>query len=407
MKKTKNITSDNCLDTSSECVTMAVELPYLGLCVGDSLTQFAVEVVEKLQDIAGEDLAEFDLDALLDICNLRAPSETTLISILTLIRDNQVCLKDFLTELEARLNALSTSNIVKANLKCYAEFDNIGNPLAITRDQLDQIVINALCDHSIRITTLEGEVVVIKNDIANIDINPVVSEPIFTTCVDAGSKSTSLQVKSIATDYCAEKTAIGNPTDISVALAKTPATDTARYGAITGWIMVPDNWADNYNNLLLKLYKLETDIIDIQTNCCAPTCDKILIDFSMILDVGNDYILRFRPTDGTVIPNDFNDVGSTVYFKDAFGVRYPLTGTLPIDVTEEESAPYDLTSLNLSAPVTVYINAKVSNGTMQCDKCISKTIDLQNESCPVCTIVTSGTGTLTIVYSTPDIIVEA
>ena len=403
MKKIKNITSDNCLETSSECVTLAVPLPYLGLCKGDTLTQFTVEVVTKLEKIAGEDISGFDIDALLDICNQKAPLETTIISILTLVKDNQVCLKDFILQLEERLNALSTSSKVNANLKCYADFDNIGNPLSITRDQLDQIVINELCDHSIKITSLQGDIVTIKNDIANIDVNPVVLEPQFSTCVDAGTKSTSLQVQSIAALLCDEITAIGDDTDISNALNKTPSTDTSRYGSITGWITVPSNWADNYNNLLLKVTNLETRLIDIETNCCAPTCDKITIGFSMILDSGNDYIVRFRPTDGTIIPTGFTDAGSTVYFKDASGTRYPLSGTLPIDVTEQESDPYDLSSLITGSPITVYISAKVTNGSLQCDKCVSNTIDLSNDSCPVCVITTTGTGTVTVVYSIPDI----
>jgi hypothetical protein len=408
MKKIKNITSDNCLETSSECVTLAVPLPYLGLCKGDSLTQFTIEIVKKLEEIAGEDISGFDLDALLNICNLKAPLETTIISILTLVKDNQVCLKDFLVQLEERLNALSTSTKVNANLKCYADFDNIGNPLSITRDQLDQLVINELCDHSIKITSIQGDIVTIKNDIANIDVNPVVLEPEFATCVDAGTKSTSLQVQSIASDYCIQKTAIGDDTDISNALNRTPSTDLARYGALPSplntWIPVPTNWAENYNNLLIKVAKLEIDLRDIQENCCAPTCDKILIGYSILLDTGNDYIIRFRASDGNVIPTGFTDAGSTVYFKDVDGIRYPISGTLPIDVTEEESDPYDLSSLNTASPITVYVNAKVTNGSLQCDKCTSMTFNLVNDSCPVCQITTSGTGTVTVVYEIPDTI---
>lgn len=407
MKKIKNITSDNCLETSSECVTLAVPLPYLGLCKGDSLTQFTVEVITKLEKIAGEDISGFDIDALLDICNAKAPLETTIISILTLVKDNQVCLKDFILQLEERLNALSTSSKVNANLKCYADFDNIGNPLSITRDQLDQIVINELCDHSIKITSLQGDIVTIKNDIANIDVNPIVLEPQFTTCVDGAVKSTSLQVQSIATVLCDEITAIGDDTDISNALSRTPSTDLARYGSLPSplntWIPVPTNWAENYSNLLIKVASLENDLRDVLANCCAPTCDKILIGFSMILDSGNDYIIRFRPTDGTIIPTGFTDAGSTVYFKDASGTRYPLIGTLPIDVTEEESDTYDLSSLITGSPITVYISAKVTNGSLQCDKCVSNTIDLSNDSCPVCVITTTGTGTVTVIYEIPNI----
>lgn len=407
MKKVNKINSENCIETSSECVVLSIPFPYLGLCKGDTLTQFEVEIVEKLKAITGDDLATFDISALLEICSSKAPFEVNLLSILTLLRDNQICLRDYIKILESKISEITGISKTNVNLKCFAEFDSLGNSLGISREGLDQLIINELCTNKTAITSLTSNYITLKNQVDNININPIVQEPLFATCVDAAVKATSEQVKSIAQDYCLEKNAVGNVADISTTLSKIPATDNARYGLIPGWNVSPDSMADAVANLLLKISNLESSIIDIQTNCCAPTCDKIKIDFSMILDTGNDYIIRFRPTDGTIIPPDFVDAGSTVYFKDAFGVRYPSTGTLPIIVTSPlESGIYDLSSLTTSSPITVYVNAKVSNGSLQCDKCLSKTIDLQNNSCPVCVLQTSGTGTITVVYEIPDVIIS-
>ena len=53
--------------------------------------------------------------------------QVTLISVLNIIKQNQICLFDFIKILEERINEINRSGVVSANLKCYADFDNLGN----------------------------------------------------------------------------------------------------------------------------------------------------------------------------------------------------------------------------------------------------------------------------------------
>lgn len=69
MKKVTNCVVENCIPTPSSCVEWnGGDIEYLGICNGDSLNNLVMEIVGKLQDIAGEDLSQFDIESLADIC---------------------------------------------------------------------------------------------------------------------------------------------------------------------------------------------------------------------------------------------------------------------------------------------------------------------------------------------------
>lgn len=140
---------------------------------------------------------------------------------------------------------------------------------------------------------------------------------------------------------------------------------------------------------------LQQDVANILATCCAPTCDKVKIGFSIIPgDESNDFIIRFRNTDGTSIPSGYTDSGSTITFTDIDGVSY---GPFTIDVTKEESESYNLTGLNLNKAILISINAKVTNGSLFCEKCVAKSVNLNDAACPVCEVTATG-GQVTIVY---------
>lgn len=393
----------NCISTPAQCVEWTYgSIPYLGICNGDKLPKIIWEIVNKLQAIAGQDLSSFDLDVLLDTCNQKAPLEKNLISILEILRNNQVCLKDYIDTLNETLQELSKEGQVNVNLKCLADFDNFGNQLSITREAFDQIVVDKLCNHETRIKNTESSLLVLQNAIANVNVNPIVSEPTFATCVDAGVKPTSQQTISIANKVCSIENYLGDSLDASEALSQYNFDD-ARYTRV-GWIPVNqrENILDSYNNLLIVVKDLEARIIDIQSNCCAPTCDKIQIGFS-IIEVDGDYIMRFRPSDGTNLFG-FTDNGSQVRFTGTDKVTglQVTAGPFNIDVSEEENDIMLLSgTFDVSKPITVALQVKVINGSLVCEKCISQIIDVSS-GCPVCEVTASGDkgdeGTITITY---------
>lgn len=386
MKKVNKCETDNCIPTLTSCSEWnGGEIEYLGICDGDSLNTLLWEVITKLQEIAGNDLSQFDIDSLADVCSINAPAEITILSILNLVKSNQICLKDFIDGINERLNELAGSSNVEVNLKCYAEFDNLGNNLSITRETLDQLVIDNLCNQKDRIDTLDGKVISLQSQIDNINNTSTVDELSFATCVDAAIKPTSSQVISIANSHCDLETATGDSADISSALSQTPATDNARYGLLAGWIVVPENWADNYNNLLIKLGNLEERLIFMEDNCCASTCKDVELGFSAVFNEDmSGVIIRFTAGAGTSIPFGFADQGSNGTITDVDGNTVSFNLSIAND-SEEEIL---VSGLNTLSALTVDITAILGTTSLTCQKCLSRKVT--SPSCAYCTYTATG-----------------
>ncbi len=387
MKKVKDCIVENCIPVPSSCgIWNGGDIEYLGICNGDTLNNIVWEIVTKLQEIAGEDISKFDIDTLLDICNQKAPLEITLISILELIRDNQVCLKNYIDTLSEQLQELFKEDDITVNLRCYAEFDNIGNPLSITRNELDQLVIDNLCAQKSSIDTLNGKVINLQSQIDIINNTQTVEELTFATCVDGAVKPTSSQVVAVANDHCALKAATGTPAHVASALSKTPSEDNTRYGLIPGWDLTPDNWAQNYGNLLLKVANLEARLIFMEDNCCAVTCDDIKVGFSAVFNEDMDgIILRFNNSSGTAIPSGMTDKGSTGSITDGNGASISFSLT----ITNNYEIEIPVSGLDLKGPLDISITAKLGNEGLTCEKCLHRTVTVS--VCAYCEISATGT----------------
>lgn len=395
MKKVNNCVVENCIPTPSSCVEWnGGSIDFLGICDGDSLNTLVWEIITKLQEIAGDNLNDFDIDSLLDICSQQAPTEVTIISILTLIKNNQVCLKDFIDTLNDKLNEILTEQKINVNLKCYSEFDNFGNSLSITRDQLDQLVIDNLCSHLLRIETLEGKVITLQSEIDALSVNQTVDELSFATCVDAGIKPTSSQVIILAQAFCDFVVAVGDEADIATALALTPGDLNAEFGLITGWILTPDNWAQNYGNLLLEVENLRQRVIFMEENCCSATCEDVGIGYNVVYNEdGDGVILRFTSGAGTKIPAGFTDQGSTGTITDIDGnqVEFNLT------ITNNAEVEVIVSTLNLTGDLTINVTGIIGTDTLTCEKCFGRVIKA-NSRCAFCVVTNTGDEDIVLIY---------
>lgn len=401
MSKEKCI-PDNCIPTPSSCVEWnGGELPYLGICNGDSLNNILIEILTKLQAIAGEDLSAFDIDALLDICNQKAPAEINILSILNLLRGNQICLKDFIDTVKAGLDELFKTSGVTVDLKCYAQFDNLGNALSISREQFDQLCIDTLCSHEGRITTIEGRLITMQAEIDALNVVSTVDELEIATCINGATLPTSTQLQNTSTEICNLETATGFPADISSALGVTPADLNAEFGLIPGWILVPKNWAENYNNLILELESIRQRIKEIETGCCAIGCDDVKLGFTAGYNTDNTaVVIRFTSSAGTSIPVGFIDAGSTITITDIDGNVETYTTVNPDLITNGATLTVPIPSLNLTQNLKIEVEANFTSGGLTCTKCLSKLIQSPSTiDCDTCKICASGTtGQVVIIY---------
>lgn len=386
MKKVQSCEVRNCIPTPSGCIDWdGGDIESLGICNGDPINSLLLEIIKKLEDITGEDLSSFDLDSLLDVCNIKAPSEVTLINILNVVKENQLCLKDFVNNLSSQIASLSNQSKVNVDLECYQQFDNIGNALAISRDELDKIVINNLCLHGNSIETLNGKITGLQSQIDGLNLNSSVEELTFATCVDTGVKPTSSQVMAIAQAHCDLEEATGSPNDIQTALSKVPSGWNTKYNTLAGWNSSPSNWAEVFGNLLLVIGSQQSDIEFIQSNCCAISCDDIKLGFSVIYnESGDGVIIKFSYGAGTVIPNGITDKGSTGTIKDVDG----NIESFALTIANNAEIEIPITGLNTNGDLTINISAKVGNDSLTCEKCLNKVF--KNSGCAYCQVSAEG-----------------
>lgn len=402
MKKVNNCVVENCIPTPTSCAEWnGGDIEYLGICNGDSLNNIILEIVTKLKELAGEDLSQFDIDSLLEICTVKAqaPTEITIVSILELVKTNQVCLKDFVNELNDRLNGILGASGVNINLKCYADFDNQGNALDITRDELDQLIINNLCNHKDRIETLEGKAINLQSQIDNLSSSSSVDELNISTCVDPTTKPTSSQVIAVADAHCELEVATGDPTDIAAALGNVPSDWNTKFSLIVGWDLSPDNLAEVISNLLLVIKNHEDRIAFMEENCCAFTCDDVKLGFSAVFNEdGDGIIIKFTSGAGTSIPAGFIDKGSTGTVTDKDGNVETFTIDIVDNFAEGNETEVLISGLNTNGELEVEITSKVGTDSITCEKCLKKTV--RSGDCGFCVITATGDpdGEVVIVY---------
>ncbi len=314
-------------------------------------------------------------------------------SILTLLRDNQLCLKVFIDELEAQLLKLFEGQGVKVNLKCYTGFNGLG--LSITREQLDQLIVNILCDHETSLDSAEASLLRLQEEINEKRRTATIEEVLVSTCVNGLSLPLSEQVQNTSKEVCDYLLVVGTATNIAAALANTPTDLNFEFGTIPGWNSAPVVWAEYYSNTLLELQNLRERVTTIENTCCAVTCDSVVIDFTALFNEDQTgIILKFTKGAGMVLPKGFEDCGSTGTITDENGNTQDFTLTITMGGTVE--VPLD--GIAAIGDLSVNVSAKICNADkgIECNKCVSKTIG--QGPCEFCVLTASGN--VTVVYKT-------
>lgn len=391
MKRVERCIKEDCIPTPSSCVKWDGEdILFLGICEGDSLNPLMDEIIKEIQRVAGKNLSTFNIDSLLDICKKNAPEEVTLLSILTLLRDNQLCLKVFIDELEVQLLKLFEGQSVKVNLKCYNSFNNLG--LSITREQLDQLIVDVLCNHEASLDSIDNSIKRLQEAINEARRNVVIEEVQVSTCINPTSLPLSQQVQNTSKELCDYLLVVGTPMDIAAALANTPTDLNAEFGTIPGWNPSPVLWSEYYSNTLLEVQNLRERITTIENTCCAVTCDNIVIGFTAFFNEDKTgIILKFTKGAGMVMPKGFEDCGSSGTITDQAG----NTQDFDVAIAIGGSVEIPLDGLVRVGPLDVNISAKICNTDkgLECHKCVSQTVE--QGPCDFCVLTASGNVTVT------------
>ena len=167
----------------------------------------------------------------------------------------------------------------------------------------------------------------------------------------------------------------------------------AEFGLLPGWIAVPGNWAENYNNLLIAFGNVWTRLQAVE-ECCAATCEDIELGFTAVYNEDADgVIISFTFGAGTSIPAGFTDQGSSGTITDIDGNSVDFNITIANNASEEVL----ITGLNTTGPLDINITAILGREGLTCQKCVTRKVN--RAQCDYCQICNNGpSGQVVIVY---------
>jgi hypothetical protein len=138
------------------------------------------------------------------------------------------------------------------------------------------------------------------------------------------------------------------------------------------------------------------------SSCCIPSCNDIKINFAEIyIEDEGVYSLIFNKNYGNVIPEGWVDCGSTITVTDINNISF----TYNIELQQDFTYDLELSGLNTEKPLTLNMKTCLSNGSLVCKECITKTLPAVQNACSFCRVCAGGsvsTDQIKITYTTAD-----
>lgn len=382
---------------SSNTVWDGPDIPCLGICNGQTISKIIYTIANKVCDILSPlDLSTITLDCALEIFNKQPILNRTIQNIFQLLIDNECGLKTLIDNLQLQVDGITTDNFI-IDLKCLKTTNSFGSSISLNRDETMQLFVNEICSLKTNQSYLDGRLTSIQNQFDAIDFNPTITEPSISTCIFPTSLPTSQQVIKTSADYCNYKTLVGQSIDIATARSKVPANLNLKYGSEAGWIVVPANFMQEYNNLNIIVGKLIDDISTIKNNCCQFDCDSIKIGFG-IEETDHGIVLVFTSLYGNKIPTGFVDNGSKLTISQESPTNTQIA-YIPIQ-NDYTSSEIVLNGFTEGKVLTFILESNLKNidDNTMCEKIITKSFTHTSGCC----VYTNATGSdVTITYETP------
>lgn len=446
-----NSLKENCSPISSNCIVwQGNDLPCIGLCRGDSISDVTYKLAEEICSIKNNfNLTDVDLECILKICTATPEPAKTIGNILNLIINKVCCLSDIVNSID--LNGPDEVEVQLAS--CFKPFLNPqGVPLqSLPHSQYTYLIGVKLCEiiatvdtHTTQINGTGG----ILDRLDDLENAPTYNTPeISPSCLTGGGVSPGVPaeidvvLEELEKQYCLFTAAVGSIADINTTIAKeckagdgttlgnqpslTNPTNTmaAQYSGANGWVNAATNLAQSLRNMWITVCDLRGAVKLIQDNCCKISCEDIVIAFDVIRYVNDDGDFAIKLFFGpTVLPTTWYDCNQTpqtnlnVYPKGWTGNKLKITdaaghvrevyiqlrntdldqGILQDDLGMGYEIVLEGTNIDKTLDFTITGDICVTDGVTQCVKCVS--IDVPYVPLGCCLI--TATETVTIVYKT-------
>lgn len=404
MKSLNNNFTNFDANLTGDVVWNGPDIPFLKIKIGDNLNCLIAIIADKLISVLKPvDLDTLNIKCALDIIKKEEPSQRSLINILQLLLDNNCHLNELVVDLQKIVDGISKTTIT-LDLKCL-DPDGLLAEAGYTEKIILQKLIIEICKDKENIHSIAESLSQLKSDFEAFIKKPVaIVEKEIDTCLNKKG-TVSSHVIAHATDYCKYKEIVGNGSSVAEFIAGQPEMFKTLLIDTPGYIQEPKSAMELLSNYNLAFSNLFERLNLIEINCCAVTCDDILIGFSILTgeEDANEISIIFNNGNGTKIPNGIVDKGSKITFTDIDGnvMQFPIE--IANNVTK---GPFDIYGLNTKEDITVSIQAVMGteNGSLVCQKCLpSKKFRVKN-ACKFCVIENISTsenpeeGKATIVY---------
>lgn len=387
---TNNGTSQPCTAISSNCIIwQGPNLPCINLCKGDTISDVVAKLAEELcalidaACVCEPDLAGLDLKCTLPEGD---PTPATIEAVIQLI-------VDYICSLEPLVYTLP---IIALPL-CLQYNDPLGNPVTALRlDLYAALLANKICvitgqinvinvtllNHETRLTTLEDCVLPCTPESPN---EPLVMPQCVlpASLVDLSTLTLALELA-----FCSLSNAVGTTTQIANAISQqclfsttSTLSTTSTYGVQTGWQSTASTVAQSMQNMWIVICDLYAALKNVQDNCCPGGCDAVVFGYtySTVVDGGGivtDLVLNFT---SSTIPAPFADCGGSTVIKvtDSNGAFITVNANIAALQTNPLGLTIDISSLNTTSAVTVYIAYCATDGVSNCSEINTQIIPLQ------------------------------
>lgn len=405
-----NINKETCSPISSNCVIWnGPDLNCISVCTGQTLSESMYALATKvceLQDLL--DLSNLDLKCLIDACIACPEPDKKLAIVLQLLIDKVCTLQDIIDNLNP---SDTTDQMITRMAVCFQYTDSSGDlikdlPL---QEYVKKIGIE-VCNIASQIAALQLEDTNLQNQIDNLDTRVTVLEnetlpQVTLTCINPGLQDMDEAIEAIEANYCDFKGLIGPNPDIADIVAAEPTTlpqySLTNPSAIL-WASASTNAAQSMEKMWLAINDLRSAVKLIQDNCCKVTCDDIVVDFDVTVDLANDEMTLFFLPKSSVPTGwyDCNTVNGTKFnITDGGGNSSYFYIKLREDVFDDNTVLQDGYTLTIPGAIdpkkgmTITSDVCLTDGGTTCVKCITVNVAPVVDCC-----IISATGSVTIVY---------
>ena len=405
-----NNKSTPCSVVSSTCVSwQGPDIPCIGLCKGDTVTDVVAKLGELVCDINTRaadvtvnvaclgggtydnynDVIQFITTKLCELYTI--VDDIVIPAPVSLICDVAACL-----QAEAGGTTLDVVN--------YAEL--IGQQYCILEGTVGTLS-SVVSSHS-------SSIVTINNTLSTLPATYAPKNSAY-VCLGTGTAALTTIVAAIEQELCDLEAVTGTPAELAAEivpfcnLTNEPALSLpgTMASAYPGWKVTVSTLADTINNMWITICDMRSLVTQLQ-DCCNKTCADIDLGFFGVL---NGSTLSIFASTGSVLPSQFvqcTSPASTITITDTslHTATYTFNDIAGI-VDGSSSRDFDLSSsaLNLSEDFTISVNYCFSNSTsdLVCQNTITFPM-INTVACPTVTLTSSylfGTGE--IHYSFPNI----